>query len=88
MTFDDVVGLEQAKMALKEVVILPVKYPRFFRGIVFFQPLNIRNSFYSNLGNRKPWAGILLYGVSTSFWVGQHNLIRILAPWYWQIIFG
>ncbi len=33
VTFADVVGLEQAKEALKEAVILPVKFPQLFHGI-------------------------------------------------------
>ncbi|CAF1534536.1 unnamed protein product, partial [Rotaria sordida] len=33
VTFADVIGLEQAKEALKEAVILPVKYPQLFQGI-------------------------------------------------------
>jgi len=49
VTFADVVGLEQAKEALKEAVILPVKFPQLFQG------------------KRKPWSGILLYGVSFHF---------------------
>ena len=32
VSFDDVVGLEQAKEALREAVILPVKYPNLFKG--------------------------------------------------------
>ncbi|CAF4002625.1 unnamed protein product, partial [Rotaria sordida] len=32
VTFDDVVGLEQAKTALREAVILPVKFPKLFTG--------------------------------------------------------
>lgn len=36
ITFDDVVGLEQAKTALKETVILPVKFPKLFRGTYIF----------------------------------------------------
>ena len=31
--WDDVAGLEGAKDALKEAVILPVKYPQFFTGV-------------------------------------------------------
>jgi vacuolar protein-sorting-associated protein 4 len=37
VTFEDVVGLEQAKTALKEAVILPVKYPKLFKGISFYE---------------------------------------------------
>jgi SpoVK/Ycf46/Vps4 family AAA+-type ATPase len=44
--WEDVAGLEQAKEALKEAVILPIKFPHLFQG------------------KRKPWRGILLYGVS------------------------
>jgi len=32
LQWDDVAGLELAKDALKEAVILPVKYPQFFTG--------------------------------------------------------
>ncbi|CAF2713175.1 unnamed protein product [Rotaria sp. Silwood2] len=32
ITFDDVVGLEQAKTTLREAVILPVKFPKLFTG--------------------------------------------------------
>ncbi|CAF4353776.1 unnamed protein product [Rotaria sp. Silwood2] len=32
VTFDDVIGLEQAKTALREAVILPVKFPKLFTG--------------------------------------------------------
>lgn len=32
VSFADVVGLEQAKEALKEAVILPVKFPQLFQG--------------------------------------------------------
>lgn len=32
LQWDDVAGLEGAKEALKEAVILPVKFPQFFTG--------------------------------------------------------
>merc|ERR1719252_481472 len=32
VSWDDVAGLEQAKDALKEAVVLPVKFPQFFTG--------------------------------------------------------
>jgi vacuolar protein-sorting-associated protein 4 len=34
VSFSDVIGLEQAKEALKEAVILPVKFPQLFQGIL------------------------------------------------------
>lgn len=33
--WDDVAGLHMAKEALKEAVILPVKFPHLFTGIFF-----------------------------------------------------
>lgn len=43
--WEDVAGLENAKTALREAIILPTKFPDIFIGL------------------RKPWKGILLYGV-------------------------
>jgi SpoVK/Ycf46/Vps4 family AAA+-type ATPase len=45
VTFDDVVGLEQAKEALKEAVILPVKFPQLFHGIKIYI---LNNQYYDN----------------------------------------
>ena len=44
--WDDIAGLDGAKQALQESVILPVKFPQLFASKY-----------------RKPWRGILLYGV-------------------------
>ena len=48
--WDDIAGLSVAKEALKETVIMPVKFPHLFTG------------------KRKPWRGILLYGVCLYTW--------------------
>lgn len=34
--WNDVAGLEGAKEALKEAVILPIKFPHLFTGIIYY----------------------------------------------------
>lgn len=53
--WDDVAGLEGAKKALKEAVILPIKFPEIF------------------VGQRRPWKGILLYGVKLMIDIATWN---------------
>ncbi|RRT51307.1 hypothetical protein B296_00031959 [Ensete ventricosum] len=56
--WNDVAGLESAKQALQEAVILPVKFPQFFTGLCFL----VCCSFCKTLGKRRPWRAFLLYG--------------------------
>jgi vacuolar protein-sorting-associated protein 4 len=55
----DVAGLDKAKQALQEAVVLPMKFPQLFQG------------------KRKPWKGILLYGVKINKFYNKS------ATWYW-----
>jgi len=45
VSFNDVIGLDQAKEALKEAVILPIKFPQHFTGRMFISQLIFLSSF-------------------------------------------
>ncbi|KAE9463372.1 hypothetical protein C3L33_04714, partial [Rhododendron williamsianum] len=62
--WNDVAGLESAKQALQEAVILPVKFPQFFVGYVVLNVTWSRNIDFCSfcLGKRRPWRAFLLYG--------------------------
>jgi SpoVK/Ycf46/Vps4 family AAA+-type ATPase len=47
VTFADVIGLDQAKEALKEAVILPVKFPQLFQGMDILSNLSYYIIFYA-----------------------------------------
>lgn len=44
--WNDVAGLEGAKEALKEAVILPIKFPHLFTGMLRFYPSDSVNIQY------------------------------------------
>lgn len=67
--WDDVAGLEGAKEALKEAVILPIKFPHLFTGAEnksnSFKPPEDEQHLITvciSVGKRTPWRGILLFG--------------------------
>ncbi|ONM30144.1 Protein SUPPRESSOR OF K(+) TRANSPORT GROWTH DEFECT 1 [Zea mays] len=60
--WNDVAGLESAKQALQEAVILPVKFPQFFTDIFVLSTSTCTNEECHPLGKRRPWRAFLLYG--------------------------
>jgi vacuolar protein-sorting-associated protein 4 len=57
--------LEGAKDALKEAVIMPIKFPQLFTGKIAVRlEVCCKEKNLNRLsGKRSPWKGILLYGV-------------------------
>lgn len=62
-TFDDVVGLADAKTKLLEDVILPIKYPELFQGIQILINFDYYIQFLF-LDKHTPSPFILIYGVN------------------------
>lgn len=63
--WNDVAGLEGAKEALKEAVILPIKFPHLFTGVQQTADpptVGLLKTLYVCAGKRTPWRGILLFG--------------------------
>jgi len=61
LQWDDVAGLEAAKDALKEAVILPVKFPQFFTGkrkpwsgLLLYGPPGTGKSYLAKVKSRPP----------------------------------
>jgi SpoVK/Ycf46/Vps4 family AAA+-type ATPase len=54
------VGLEQAKEALKEAVSYQLNFPQLFQGIYPIY-LSIFKFIYFDLGKRKPWVVFYLW---------------------------
>ena len=95
VSFADVIGLDQAKEALKEAVILPVKFPQLFQGTPLF-PSHIPHDSLALSRRQTKTMGWhpALRGMSIS----AHHIIRthalslsrrlVAASWYGQVLSG
>lgn len=73
LQWDDVAGLESAKEALKEAVILPVKFPQFFTGkrkpwsgLLLYGPPGTGKSYLAKVRNAQ--AELLTVSLVSSQW--------------------
>jgi SpoVK/Ycf46/Vps4 family AAA+-type ATPase len=83
VSFADVIGLEQAKDALKEAVILPVKFPQLFQGttLIYISPhtslsLSLSHRQTKTLGwHSSLWGTTLVFSLDTLHWSSHCSLL-------------
>jgi vacuolar protein-sorting-associated protein 4 len=89
--WEDVAGLENAKEALKEAVILPIKFPHLFtgkrqpwKGILMYGPPGTGKSYLAKAVATE--ANSTFFSVSSSDlvskWMGESERLVLIAPWF------